>query len=48
MNLSDISVILSEDDVLYGRAGKTAVNEPGQETFTKDAPSLDELEQETI
>lgn len=27
---------------------KNAVNEPGQETFTKDAPSLDELEQETI
>ena len=27
---------------------KTAVNELGQETFTKDAPSVDELEQETI
>ena len=32
----------------YGRAGKTAVNELGQETFTEDVPSLDELEQETI
>ena len=27
---------------------KTAVNEPRQETFTKDVPSLDELEQEMI
>ncbi|HJA92650.1 MAG TPA: ATP-binding protein [Candidatus Eisenbergiella merdipullorum] len=30
----------------YGRAGKTTIDELGQETFTEDVPFLDELEQE--
>ena len=28
----------------YGKAGKTTINELGEETFTEDLPSLDDLE----
>lgn len=28
----------------YGKAGKTTVNELGEETFTEDAPPIDDFE----